>query len=127
MSKKAIIITLVSLIVLGIIAVVIYYIYKNKKSGISYNENPISGSGILIKDMPTPPLANLNTLQVKAFQDWMDIKHPNWVNGANLNKGVGYGNKGPATMSAYNTYGAEWYDGVKKMSAATLNIANLAM
>ena len=124
MSKKAIIITLVSLIVLGIIAVIIYYIYKNKRDK---NNSKLSYGDILIKDMPTPPLANLNTLQVKAFQDWMDIKHPNWVNGANLNKGTGYGNKGPATMSAYNTYGAEWYAGIKALSSSTLNLANLAM
>jgi hypothetical protein len=120
MSKKAIIITLVSLIVLGIIAVVIYHIYKNKKD--KAKESKISATDILIDELGTPPLANLNTLQVKAFQDWMDIKHPNWVNGANLNKGTGYGNKGPATMSAYNTYGAEWDAQIKKISKITLNL-----
>jgi hypothetical protein len=46
--------------------------------------------------------------EVKAFQDWMDAKHPNWVNGKNLNKGQGYGNFGPSTKSAYTTYGAEY-------------------
>ena len=46
--------------------------------------------------------------EVKAFQDWMDSKHPNWVNGKNLNKGAGYGNFGPATKSAFTTYGTEY-------------------
>jgi hypothetical protein len=57
-----------------------------------------------------------NTAQIKAFQNWMDIKHPNWVgannadlsNGKNLNKGSGYGNYGPSTQKANKRYGAEF-------------------
>ena len=70
---------------------------------------------------PTPPNGNPTDLnpadvenpfitieEIKAFQDWMDAKHPNWVNGKNLNKGAGYGNFGPSTKTAYTTYGAEY-------------------
>lgn len=52
--------------------------------------------------------------QVKAFQDWMDVNHPNWVGatatkkGANLNKGGGYGNYGTSTTKADKLYGAEF-------------------
>jgi hypothetical protein len=57
-----------------------------------------------------------NTAQIKAFQNWMDIKHPNWVgannadlsNGKNLNKGSGYGNYGTSTQKANKRYGAEF-------------------
>lgn len=50
--------------------------------------------------------------KTKAFQDWMDINHPNWVgctdskctNGKNLNKGKGYGTFGPSTTKAWNLY-----------------------
>lgn len=46
--------------------------------------------------------------KTKAFQDWMDINHPNWVNGKNLNKGNGYGNFGASTRKAWNLYGDEF-------------------
>lgn len=45
---------------------------------------------------------------IKSFQDWMDIKHPNWVLGENLNKGSGYGNFSKPTKMAWNLYGAEY-------------------
>ena len=47
-------------------------------------------------------------VDVKAFQDWMDKTHPNWVNGKNLNKGGGYGNFGSATQGAWATYKTEF-------------------
>lgn len=57
-----------------------------------------------------------NTAQIKAFQNWMDVKHPNWVgatnadlsNGKSLNKGSGYGNYGTSTQKANKRYGAEF-------------------
>jgi hypothetical protein len=48
---------------------------------------------------------------VKAFQDWMDINHPNWVNGKNLNKGSGYGNFGPSTKAAWAKYAMAFRQG----------------
>jgi len=59
--------------------------------------------------------------QVKAFQDWMDIKYPGWVplKDGKLNKNVskGYGKYGPSTQKADKTYGAEFTKG----AAALLN------
>lgn len=52
-----------------------------------------------------------NTNETKIFQDWMDIKHPNWANGKNVGKGKiqgGYGTFGKSTTSAWNTYGSEF-------------------
>jgi len=46
--------------------------------------------------------------EIKAFQDWMDMKHPNWVNGKNLNKGGGYGTFGPSTKKAWASVGNEF-------------------
>jgi hypothetical protein len=50
---------------------------------------------------------------VKKFQDWMDINHPNWVKGKNLNKGGGYGKFGPSTSAAWNKYKDEYLGGSK--------------
>jgi hypothetical protein len=54
--------------------------------------------------------------KIKAFQDWMDSTHPNWVgctdskctNGKNLNKGKGYGTFGPSTTKVWNLYGNDF-------------------
>jgi len=48
---------------------------------------------------------------VKKFQDWMDINHPNWVKGKNLNKGGGYGKFGPSTNAAWKKYKDEYLKG----------------
>jgi hypothetical protein len=56
---------------------------------------------------------------VKAFQDWMDKNHPNWVNGKNLNKGGGYGNFGSATQSAWATYKTEYGTAPKSVGGFT--------
>lgn len=46
---------------------------------------------------------------ITKFQDWMDINHPNWVNGKNLNKGKGYGMYvGENTERAWQNYGKEY-------------------
>ena len=51
---------------------------------------------------------------VKDFQDWMDINHPNWVKGnKNLNKGGGYGKFGPSTSNAWVKYKNEYLGGSK--------------
>jgi hypothetical protein len=63
----------------------------------------------------TTPSGNVATgsgpSDVRAFQDWMDKNHPNWVKGKNLNKGSGYGTYGPSTQAAWNTYKAEYQKG----------------
>jgi hypothetical protein len=56
------------------------------------------------------------TPKIKAFQDWMDSTHPNWVgctdskctNGKNLNKGNGYGTFGPSTTKVWSTWGNDF-------------------
>lgn len=47
---------------------------------------------------------------IKKFQDWLDSKNLKWVDGANLNKGPGYGNWGSITKSLWPIYGViyEW-------------------
>lgn len=59
----------------------------------------------------------LSIEEIKAFQDWLDIKYPTWVNGKKLNKGAGYGNYGPATKAAYNSYGAEYLKSLQPPAA----------
>jgi len=56
---------------------------------------------------PLNPIGDINA--VKAFQDWMDSKHPNWLNnGKSLNKGAGYGNYGSQTSKAWYKYSVEY-------------------
>ena len=45
---------------------------------------------------------------VKQFQDWLDINHPNWIKGGKLNKGRGYGTFGPNTTKAWGLYKNEY-------------------
>ena len=46
---------------------------------------------------------------VKKFQDWMDIKHPKWLdNGTSLNKATGYGNFGSQTSKAWAKFSSEY-------------------
>lgn len=50
-----------------------------------------------------------NIADIKKFQDWMDVKHPNWLdNGTSLNKGFGYGNYGSQTTKAWIKYSTEY-------------------
>jgi len=114
--KSAIIVG--SILVIG--GVVGYFLYKKhkekKQAGLGGGDttNPAtdtpSSTGNQTFNAPKPisssPLGDTNS--IKAFQDWMDMKHPNWVNGKNLNKGGGYGTFGPSTSKAYNTYGMEY-------------------
>jgi hypothetical protein len=56
------------------------------------------------------------TQKIKAFQDWMDSTHPNWIgctdskctNGKNLNKGKGYSTFGPSTTKAWSEWGNDF-------------------
>ena len=51
---------------------------------------------------------------VKLFQDWLDTNAKNWATGFTngvLNKGAGYGNFGPRTQKAWNTYGRRFLSG----------------
>lgn len=48
---------------------------------------------------------------IQSFQNWLDIKHPNWYKGGKLNKRSGYGSFGPSTKTAYSKYGSEFESG----------------
>jgi hypothetical protein len=54
---------------------------------------------------PTPPDAPID---VRAFQDWMDVTHSGWINGKNLNKENGYGSFGPFTRKAWSENKSEF-------------------
>jgi hypothetical protein len=62
---------------------------------------------------PIPPeLKNIEG--VKLFQDWLDLNAQDWATGftnGKLNKGTGYGNFGPRTQKAWNTYGRRFLSG----------------
>ena len=68
----------------------------------------IDNNRVSSKDMWCSLDGKSSTTEVRAFQDWMDAKHPNWVNGSNLNKGSGYGTFGPSTSKAWASYGTEY-------------------
>lgn len=75
----------------------------------------ITGNPVIIdktrvssKDMWCSLDGSSSKTEIKAFQDWMDAKHPNWVNGKNLNKGSGYGTFGPSTSKAWGSFGSEY-------------------
>jgi hypothetical protein len=89
------------------------------KLAASSGSTPTSGSGSAPSNTSSgSSSAPLTQAQTRAFQDWMDINHPNWVRATNsaLNNGTnlgsipskGYGTFGTSTTAAYNKYGAEW-------------------
>ncbi len=45
---------------------------------------------------------------VKKFQDWLDVNHPDWLKGGKLNKGRGYGTFGPNTTKAWAKFKDEF-------------------
>ena len=65
-----------------------------------------------------------NVAQIKAFQNWMDIKYPTWYSGGKMNKDVskGYGTYNDATKSADNTYGKE-FEAVLMQTSQTISPA----
>jgi hypothetical protein len=63
----------------------------------------------------TPIPSELKNIEgVKLFQDWLDLNAQDWATGftnGKLNKGTGYGNFGPRTQKAWNTYGRRFLSG----------------
>lgn len=59
--------------------------------------------------------ASSSTSQVKAFQDWLDVKYPTWYMGKKLSKASGYGVFGPITKAAYGRYGKEFDKGAQDL------------
>ncbi len=59
--------------------------------------------------------------ETKQFQNWLDVKYPNWLNGGKLNGGYGYGNFGTATTKAWNNYGSEFAKSIGLGTATPTN------
>jgi hypothetical protein len=66
---------------------------------------------------PSSPQGNsglpfASSAEVMAFQDWLDITYPTWLNGGALNKNAsgGYGNYGSKTSAAYQSYKQQYCD-----------------
>lgn len=62
--------------------------------------------------------------KIKAFQDWLDLRYPLWIKGADgkyksLNKGTGYGVYGPATQNMWKLKGAEYLLGLNIATTST--------
>lgn len=75
----------------------------------SYSDNS-SPATSTTTSYTAPSMSSLPN-DVKKFQDWMDSKHPGWLNdGSSLNKSTskGYGTGGSQTKKAYVKYGKEY-------------------
>ena len=123
-TKKKLLIGGSLLVVAGIAGYFIYRYFKNKKEDKPKEETPpVLDTTKEVSPSPKPKPSSSsgsanygpfkNSTEVKSFQDWMDSKHPNWVNGKNLNKGSGYGTYGPSTKTAWTSYGTEYTTPVK--------------
>lgn len=78
-------------------------------------KTPSAGGGTTVSMNPIG-----NIIKIKAFQDWMDGKHPNWLdNGTSLNKGSGYGNYGLQTTKAWKLYNVEYSSQLGRTTQST--------
>jgi len=88
-----------------------YWLWRRNQTPKEESNVPLStddsGTPSTSTGSTTTPTAS-GPSDVKAFQDWMDKNHPNWVKGKNLNKGSGYGSYGPSTQAAWKTYKDEF-------------------
>ena len=93
---------------------------KNKETKPS-NTNSTSNSTTPSVEVPNP-IGNIN--DIKKFQDWMDTKHPNWLdNKTSLNKGFGYGNYGSQTTKAWIKYSTEYQTAGNKPTSTKIHKA----
>lgn len=112
-TKKALKIVLIStgslLALLTIVVVALPKIINSANKDKIKETEPVDTGG---KPNTTPtetanPIGNV--ADIKKFQDWMDVKHPNWLdNKTSLNKGFGYGNYGSQTTKAWIKYSTEY-------------------
>ena len=111
-NKKTVVVVIVIIVAVILLVVAGWLIYsKFFKKVEEKNDVPLSTDD----SAETPIVTDTNTQvvasgpsDVKKFQDWMDIYHPNWVNGKNLNKGSGYGTYGPSTQKAWALWKADF-------------------
>ena len=128
MKKKKAVVIIIVIVAVILLVVAGWLIYKKflKKNTEEKNDVPLSTDDSaetpVVTDTNTQVVAN-GPSDVKAFQDWMDIKHPNWVKGKNLNKGSGYGTYGPSTQAAWGLWKAEFQNPVSNSGGFSLNPA----
>jgi len=113
------------LIIIGSIVVLVgtavgLYLYKRKSDkdkestadaglpSTSDQTNTPSGGGTSSSGASVSTSIPSDKEGIQKFQDWLDKKYPKWLLGHTLNKGSGYGNVGPNTKKAWDTYGAEY-------------------
>lgn len=108
-----------SIVLLGAAGGIGYWLWKKAKdkkdaeaARLAAEANNSAGTDTTSTDSTKPDSGTTVTTDkpadIKAFQDWMDKYHPNWVNGKNLNKGSGYGSFGPATKGAWAAWKTEY-------------------
>lgn len=66
---------------------------------------PSVSAGTVTTEVITNDVPGARPTNIQAFQDWMDITDPTWVNGKPLKRGPGYGNFGPSTKKAWAIHG----------------------
>jgi hypothetical protein len=81
---------------------------SNTSSNVNESDALSQLHSFIMGNSSNTPAKPSSTDQIKKFQDWMDLKHPGWVNGKNLNKGTGYGSWGPSTQKAWDQYSKEY-------------------
>ena len=85
---------------------------KKDEDGKPLSTTPTPPSGGSNTYTPPPPSVDnpfKSATDIKAFQDWLDKVHPNWINnGGGLHGGGGYGSFGSKTQKAWSDYGTEY-------------------
>jgi len=74
------------------------------------NPSPSAPNPVPNDNQSKPLLPFTSSAEIKAFQDWMDINYPTWLNNGRLSKGAGYGNYGSNTSNAYEIHKQEYCD-----------------
>jgi hypothetical protein len=124
-NKKTLVVVIVIIVAVILLVVAGWLIYKKFiKKDEEKKDVPLSTDDSaetpVVTDTNIPVVAN-GPSDVKKFQDWMDINHPNWVKGKNLNKGSGYGTYGPSTQSAWGLWKDAFLKPTDSLETARLN------
>jgi len=130
-NKKTLVVVIVIIVAVILLVVAGWLIYKKfiNKNTEEKNDVPLSTDDsaetpVVVTDTNTQvvtPIVGAGPADVKAFQDWMDIYHPNWVKGKNLNKGSGYGTYGPSTQAAWGLWKVDFQKPTDPLETARLN------
>ena len=124
-AKRKVLVMGSLLVMAGVGGYFLWRYLKKKKEG----ETPKLDEGVVPGTTTTPGSTTTTPFSsaedVKKFQDWMDLKHPNWVKGKNLNKGGGYGTFGPSTQKAWASFGSEYTTKTPAVVTTQSSLANL--